>query len=145
MSTSRYQISFISVSCFSVFYETPLILQITSHQNWYKIWELCKRTPTGICQRQIPSSSSFVIILFFIVRCQEWDGGHVFVLCSDASNDTESMNLAVDARAATLFDCNLNVPVILWKLHHLITVIQENGLYNNGNGKATNLCAVIKE
>lgn len=55
------------------------------------------------------------------------------------------MNLAVDARAATLFDCNLNVPVILWKLHHLITVMQENRLYNNRNGKATNLSAVIKE
>lgn len=101
--------------------------------------------PTGICQRQIPSSSSFIIILFFIVRCQEWDGGHVFVLCSDASNDTESMNLAVYARAATLLDCNLNVPVILWKLRHLITAMQENRLYNNRNGKATNLSAVIKE
>lgn len=61
----------------------------------------------------IPPSGSFVIILFFIVRSQERDCSQVFILCSDASHDAKSVNLAVYTRAAALLDCNLNVSVIL--------------------------------
>lgn len=65
-------------------------------------------------QPVVPPSGSFVVILFFIVGCQERDCGQVFILCSNASNDTKSMNLTVYTRAAALFYCNLDVSVILW-------------------------------
>lgn len=69
----------------------------------------------------IPPSGSFVIILFFIVRRQERDCGQVFILRSDAPHDAKSMNLAVYTRAAALFDCNLDVSVILWDIIQVIT------------------------
>lgn len=68
----------------------------------------------SMLQPVVPPSGSFVIILFFIVGCQERDCGQVFILCSNASNDTKSMNLTVYTRAAALFYCNLDVSVILW-------------------------------
>lgn len=75
-----------------------------------------------MCPRRIPSGGSFVIVLFLVVRRQERDRGQVFVLGSDASDHAESVNLAVYARAAALFDCNLNVPVILRKRRREIAV-----------------------
>lgn len=95
----------------------------------------------------IPPSGSFFIILFFIVRRQERDCGQVFILCSDTSHDAESMNLAVYARAAALFDCNLNVPVILQNtfmlLQNQFKAINNDSIFLSIT--TTNLSAVTKQ
>lgn len=101
-------------------------------------------------QPVVPPSGSFVVILFFIVGCQERDCGQVFILCSNASNDTKSMNLTVYTRAAALLYCNLDVSVILWgKTKFELTQRGENIHYKllsvTRGLKLTHLCTVTKE
>ena len=66
-----------------------------------------------------PPGSSFVVVLLFVVRCEEGHGGQVFILRSDASHDAEAVDLTVDPRAAALLDGDLDVSVILWETRHL--------------------------
>lgn len=101
-------------------------------------------------QPVVPPSGSFVVILFFIVGGQERDCGQVFIFCSNASNDTKSMNLTVYTRASALFYCNLNVSVILWgKTKFKLTQRGENILHKllsvTRGLKPTHLCTVTEE
>lgn len=93
-----------------------------------------------------PSGGGFVVVLFLVVRRQEGDGRQVFVLRSDASDDAEPVDLAVDTGAAALLDGDLDVSVILQEERRrccdrvgVITLLQQEWMLS------TNLGAVVQE
>lgn len=60
-----------------------------------------------------PPTAGLLVLLLFVVRGQERDGGPVLVLSTDAAQQDEAMDLTVDPGAPALLNGDLDVPVIL--------------------------------
>lgn len=61
----------------------------------------------------IPPAVAFVIVILLVVRCQERHSRQVLLARTDAAQEQQSVDLAVDPRAPALLDGDLDVPVIL--------------------------------
>lgn len=85
-----------------------------------------------------PSSHCLLILLFLIVRCQERHSSQIFILCTNATHNAQTMDLTVNPWAPALFYGNLDVPVIL------NTQIQECSAFLKKQPWRTDVCEEIQ-